>query len=306
MLRNTKEFRVTENQTKFSQNRIQHVEKYFGLFCDTLASITRKNARLRDKGDLLSKHLMEYCEAEKANVTTRNSLIKFAENYSAIQDYRDAQINRLDTKVVRPLACYGTICKNMKSIVKTSVASHSKEWKQKQQLDKLKEKAPGDSHQIAQTELERATHDAVHYSHALEAEMEKFEKEKIIELKRTLANFVKIEMAFHARALEYYAKCAENIYAIDESQDLEEFSGRLLATGGFTRQELQGTMMSSTGGYDQTIGTGTYRSGESTFSEERDQDNRPRRQYNRNTDIMYGDLEDDDTEDDDEEANRLR
>ncbi|ESO85073.1 hypothetical protein LOTGIDRAFT_130994, partial [Lottia gigantea] len=210
-----------ETQTKFSQARIQHVEKFLGLFCDTLASITRKNARLRDKGDLLSKYIMEYAGAEKANVTTQNSLVKFAENFSAIQDYRQAEINRLEAKVVRPLASYGDVCKHMKSIVKSSTVSHNKELKQKQQLEKLRQKAPGDRHQIAESELQRASKDAVHYSQALEGEMAKFEKEKIVDLKTVLADFVSVEMAFHARALEFYAKCAENVASIDEHVDLE-------------------------------------------------------------------------------------
>ena len=43
-------FFCSESEVKFSSRRIKHVEKHFGLICHVLGSITRKNARLRDKG----------------------------------------------------------------------------------------------------------------------------------------------------------------------------------------------------------------------------------------------------------------
>ena len=40
----------------------------------------------------------------------------------------------------------------------------------------------------------------------------------------SLADFINIEMIFHARALEYYARCFENIVLIDEDRDLQVLS----------------------------------------------------------------------------------
>ena len=39
-----------EGQVTFAQKRVTNVEKFYGLFCDTLGSVIRKSARLRDKG----------------------------------------------------------------------------------------------------------------------------------------------------------------------------------------------------------------------------------------------------------------
>ena len=39
-----------EAQAKLAQKRVQNVEKHFGMLCETVGSITRKSARLRDKG----------------------------------------------------------------------------------------------------------------------------------------------------------------------------------------------------------------------------------------------------------------
>ena len=35
---------------KFCQDRVQHVEKNYGLLCQSLGSVTRKIAKMRDKG----------------------------------------------------------------------------------------------------------------------------------------------------------------------------------------------------------------------------------------------------------------
>jgi hypothetical protein len=40
----------SESQAKFCQDRVAKVEKHYGNLCETLASITRKAARQRDKG----------------------------------------------------------------------------------------------------------------------------------------------------------------------------------------------------------------------------------------------------------------
>ena len=50
-------FNVTyrEAQTKFIEESVKKVEKYFGLMCNDMGSVSRKNGRLRDKYDELAK-----------------------------------------------------------------------------------------------------------------------------------------------------------------------------------------------------------------------------------------------------------
>ena len=43
-------FFCRETQAKFAKDRTAFVENHFGLFCQTFGSMTRKIARMRDKG----------------------------------------------------------------------------------------------------------------------------------------------------------------------------------------------------------------------------------------------------------------
>ncbi|XP_052818390.1 CBY1-interacting BAR domain-containing protein 2-like [Mya arenaria] len=248
-----------ENQVKFCQERATVVEKSYGSFCDTLASITRKIARMRDKGDLLSKQVLEFAEKEKISVSTSKHMKDFARNLATIQDYREAEIHRLESKVIKPLSSYGGRCKTIKQVIKREQGAIAREVKQRKNLDKVRSKKTGDNHAIvsfhtvlfwklsadvinqvfeylkdvfAETELMKAQTDASIGSQALAKQMREFEKEKLHDLKHVLADFVSVEMVFHTKAIEYYSQCFDSLASIDEEDDLEEFSRKLNLTQG--------------------------------------------------------------------------
>ncbi|XP_076109476.1 CBY1-interacting BAR domain-containing protein 1-like [Mytilus galloprovincialis] len=298
----------SESQAKFCQSRVALVEKNYGNLCETLGSITRKAARQRDKGDLLAKQLQEYANSENISHCTKAGLSLCAQNMSAIQDYREAEIKRLEAKVVHPLSGYGDICKKKKKEISTELGNIKKEQKTLQQLDKVRTKSPGDQHQIqAETEVKRANTDSEMGGKALEEQMVVFEKQRLGDLKNSLADFINIEMIFHARALEYYARCFENIVMIDEDRDLQEFKRKLQSSKGMRAdfgQTLGGfTGGSSTGGSD-TLGTGssyTYTYGDTSTATASASD--ARRVRISNTSMMYGEDDDDDElyDDDDDD-----
>ncbi|CAL1545999.1 unnamed protein product, partial [Lymnaea stagnalis] len=178
-----------EDQVKFAQGRISLVEKYYGLLCDTLGSVIRKSARLRDKGDLFSQHLKEYADNQRINGSTKVNLTTFAQNFSAVQDYRHAEVQRLEEKVLKPLTRYGKICKNMKSSVRSNQNATKSEAKQLEKLEKLQQKGPADSPELvslisrAQADLQRMRQVSGNFQEQLLSEMDRFEKEKISDLK---------------------------------------------------------------------------------------------------------------------------
>ncbi|GFO17202.1 protein fam92a1 [Plakobranchus ocellatus] len=287
-----------EGQAKFAQSRVTIVEKYYGLLCDTLGSVIRKSARLRDKGDLFSHHLKEYANAEKLNRSSSTSLVRFAENFCAVQDYRDTEIKRLEAKVLKPFMKYGTVCKNMKSTVKNNQNAWDRERKQLAKLEKLHQKLPSSDPQIASNDLQRMRQETGIYGENLISETDQFERNKIADMKAVLNEFVQIEMMFHARALKYLSECYEAVQSIDAEVDMDQFRAALLEASGLSRSFTQTGGSSTLGSSFTASGTltsrrGEYSSNNSSSNQELHRPSpRPRRQG------MYQDADDEDSDED--------
>ncbi|KAL8195034.1 UNVERIFIED_CONTAM: Protein fam92b [Gekko kuhli] len=124
------------------ENVVTNAETYFGKFCTLMASYTRKTAKLRDKSDLLVKQLMDYGNTE--NPELRTSVKNFAEELAKVQDYRQAEVERLETKVIRPLKMYGALIKQTRTEIKKFNKARNNEIKQLEKLEKLRQKSPSD------------------------------------------------------------------------------------------------------------------------------------------------------------------
>nr|XP_012628330.1 protein FAM92A1 isoform X2 [Microcebus murinus] len=189
MLRRSLENR--DAQTRQLQDAVTNVEKHFGELCQIFAAYVRKTARLRDKADLLVNEISVYASTETPNL--KEGLKNFADEFAKLQDYRQAEVERLEAKVVEPLKAYGTIVKMKR----------------------------------AETELQRATMDATRTTRHLEETIDNFEKQKIKDIKTIFSEFITIEMLFHGKALEVYTAAYQNIQKIDEDEDLEVFRNSL-------------------------------------------------------------------------------
>ncbi|KAL8616397.1 hypothetical protein ACOMHN_032251 [Nucella lapillus] len=196
--------------------------KHFGEICATLGSITRRSARLRDKGDLLARNLTSLAESEKINSSMHNNVLKFAENYAAVQDYCHAKVQRLESKVVKPLTKYGEKCRYVKRGIKSEITACGKEKKVVQKLEKLQGKSDNES-QIAELELQKVQGEEEVVGEAMEVEVDKFERDKLMDVKNMLTELVKVEMLYHAKALEYLSLCYENTQSIDVDADIDEY-----------------------------------------------------------------------------------
>ncbi|XP_036366384.1 protein FAM92A isoform X1 [Octopus sinensis] len=228
--------------SKFVQDRLAHVEKNFGDLCVSFNSYTRKTARIRDKGDEISQLIVKYVDKETLNPSSKKCLTTFAENLSTIQDYRQAEVQRLDANVLRLLSDYGPKCKQKKNELKTSFAAQEREGKKRQEMNKLLLRSPTNQHQIAQviifvfvlvesvnswitakSDYAKASVEATRCSKVLEKEMDAFELQKLTDMKKVLLNFVRTEMTFHCKALELYTICFQNLSDINVEEDLDEF-----------------------------------------------------------------------------------
>nr|XP_011765695.1 protein FAM92B isoform X5 [Macaca nemestrina] len=141
-----------DSQVRGMDNTVANTEKYFGQFCSLLAAYTRKTARLRNKADQLVKQLIDFANSE--NPELRATMRGFAEDLAKVQDYRQAQVERLETKVVNPLKLYGAQIKQTR----------------------------------AETRVQRAAMDSSRTTLQLEETVDAFQRQKLKDLQSTLVS----------------------------------------------------------------------------------------------------------------------
>ncbi|NP_001252859.1 CBY1-interacting BAR domain-containing protein 1 isoform X1 [Macaca nemestrina] len=236
MMRRTLENRNA--QTKQLQTAVSNVEKHFGELCQIFAAYVRKTARLRDKADLLVNEINAYAATETPHL--KLGLMNFADEFAKLQDYRQAEVERLEAKVVEPLKAYGTIVKMKRDDLKATFTARNREAKQLTQLERTRQRNPSDRHVISQaeTELQRAAMDASRTSRHLEETINNFERQKMKDIKTIFSEFITIEMLFHGKALEVYTAAYQNIQNIDEDEDLEVFRNSLYAPDYSSRLDI--------------------------------------------------------------------
>ncbi|XP_074800204.1 CBY1-interacting BAR domain-containing protein 1 isoform X2 [Natator depressus] len=191
-----------DNQTRQVREAVSNVEKHFGELCQIFAAYVRKTARLRDKADLLVNEIYAYAATETPSL--KLGLKNFADEFSKLQDYRQAEDD-----------------------LKATLTAKNREAKQLSQLERTRQRNPSDRHIIAESDLQRASMDATRTSRQLEETIDNFEKQKIKDIKSIFSEFITIEMLFHGKALEIYTAAYQNIHNIDENDDLEVFRSSL-------------------------------------------------------------------------------
>uniref|UniRef100_A0A2K6UB50 CBY1 interacting BAR domain containing 1 n=1 Tax=Saimiri boliviensis boliviensis TaxID=39432 RepID=A0A2K6UB50_SAIBB len=251
MMRRTLENRNA--QTKQLQTAVSNVEKHFGELCQIFAAYVRKTARLRDKADLLVNEINAYAATETPHL--KLGLMNFADEFAKLQDYRQAEVERLEAKVVEPLKAYGTIVKMKRDDLKATFTARSREAKQLTQLQRTRQRNPSDRHiinlPVDSTEwfsfdfvyifgwgILLAAMDASRTSRHLEETIDNFERQKMKDIKTIFSEFITIEMLFHGKALEVYTAAYQNIQNIDEDEDLEVFRNSLYAPDYSSRLDI--------------------------------------------------------------------
>ncbi|KAL0132737.1 hypothetical protein PUN28_000462 [Cardiocondyla obscurior] len=233
---------VSEQEAKFVQDRITGVEKHFAELCTTFAAFTRKAARLRDKNDELAKVIQTYADSEIINRSLSAGLVNFSATLSVIGDYRDAEVQRLDAKIIVPLSQYATICKHARDDVKNTFAARDRELTRRRHLDKVRERNPRNRQMISQaeSELTKASIEVSRVVKGLEEQIDSFERRKLHDLKSILLDFVTIELSFHTKALELLTKAYQDIAIIDEIKDIEEFRETMRVSDSVARLDTVG------------------------------------------------------------------
>uniref|UniRef100_A0A8C4HFR1 CBY1 interacting BAR domain containing 1 n=1 Tax=Dicentrarchus labrax TaxID=13489 RepID=A0A8C4HFR1_DICLA len=253
----TPDARTRDNQTRKIQENITNVEKHFGEMCQMFAAYVRKTARLRDKADILVREIGMYADTETPNL--KRGMKQFADHLAKIEDYRQAEVERLEAKVIEPLKSYGAVVKRKREDLKTTQSARDREAKQMAQLERTRQRNPSDRQIIAESELQRATMDATRTTRQLEETIDEFERQKIRDIKKIFGEFVTVEMSFHAKALEVYTLAYQSIQSVDEEEDLEVFRSSLHPPDYQSRLDIvranSKTSLDRTGSFLSTTGT---------------------------------------------------
>ncbi|CAB1443245.1 unnamed protein product [Pleuronectes platessa] len=153
----TPDARARDKKIRQIQEKITNVEKHFGEMCQLFAGYVSKTARLRDKADLLVQEICLYADTETPNL--KRGIKQYADHLATIQDYRHAEVERLEAKVVEPLKSYGAVVKLKKEDLKTTQSARESEVKQMAQLERTRNKNPSDRQMIchAESDLQKAT-----------------------------------------------------------------------------------------------------------------------------------------------------
>ncbi|XP_033492461.2 CBY1-interacting BAR domain-containing protein 1 [Epinephelus lanceolatus] len=292
----TPDARARDNQTKKIQENITNVEKHFGEMCQLFAAYVRKTARLRDKSDVLVKEIGMYADTETPDL--KRGMKQFADHLAKIQDYRQAEVERLEAKVVEPLKSYGAVVKRKREDLKMTQSARDKEAKQMAQLERTRQRNPSDRHIISQaeTELQKATMDATRITRQLEEIIYEFEKQKIRDIKKIFCEFVTVEMSFHAKALELYTLAYQSIQSVDEEEDLEVFRSSLHPPDYQSRLDI--VRANSKTSLDRT---GPFLSTSGTSQQQRASSRQTRREEEEEDDEEDEDESEEEEEDEDEE-----
>lgn len=255
------------------------MEKHFGDMCQLFAAYVRKTARLRDKADLLVREIGLYADTETPSL--KRGMKQYADHLAKIQDYRHAEVERLEAKILEPLKSYGAVVKRKREDLKTTQSARDREAKQMAQLEKTRQRNPSDRQIISQaeSELQRATMDATRTTKQLEETIDDFEKQKIRDIKKIFGDFVTVEMSFHAKALEMYTFAYQSIHSVDEEEDLEVFRSSLHPPDYQSRLDIvranSKTSLDRTGSFLSTSGTLQQQrpSSQQTRGEQEEEDN---------------------------------
>ncbi|XP_068680425.1 CBY1-interacting BAR domain-containing protein 1-like isoform X2 [Montipora foliosa] len=232
------ETKARDHEMRVISERINCTERHFSALLKDFTAFSTSLISLQDKGMKISKSLDMYSDQEYPSL--KASLASVSENIAAIQDLLGAQADYMQAKVLPPLALNSTNCKHARDYVKELNAARDKQSLKQKALDKLKTKDAKNRGKILQVEqdLQKLAADASRARQTLEDQMVEFERKKMEDIKTVFSCFFHGQMLFHAKALELYTAAFQNLYSMDEEQDLEAFQNDLHSTQTPSRQSV--------------------------------------------------------------------
>ncbi|XP_074616962.1 CBY1-interacting BAR domain-containing protein 1-like [Acropora palmata] len=232
------ETKARDHELKVISERISCAERHFSILLKDFTAFSSGLISMQDKGMRISKSVDVYSDQEYPSL--KASLAGVSENIAATQDLLGAQADYIQEKVLPPLALNSRNCKHARDYVKELNAAREKQSLKQKALDKLKTKEKN-SGKIVEQDLQKLAADARRARQTLEYQMVEFERKKIQDIKTVFSCFFHGQMLFHAKALELYTAAFQNVFSMDEEQDIEAFQNDLHSTQSASRQDLNNT-----------------------------------------------------------------
>ncbi|CAB3373509.1 Hypothetical predicted protein [Cloeon dipterum] len=228
-----------DNQTKFIQDRLTDSERQLGDLCQTLGSYTKCYARVRNQTDEVVHNMVKNAESEEICKSSSSAFIEFANSFSSIADSREIFVKRLEAQILEPFSAIGAQSREVRESIKSSLSAKEKEILRKRGVEKIRQRNPRNRQKIlmAETELARASADVSRTLRSLEEQMDSFEALKMSVTTKALKNLIVAEMALHAQEMELLTKAYDDLQAMDQEQDLEEFRKALREPAAFKEKK---------------------------------------------------------------------
>ncbi|RKP18302.1 hypothetical protein ROZALSC1DRAFT_29995, partial [Rozella allomycis CSF55] len=169
-------------------------------------------------------------ETPNLNAALENVALAF----DAVEQHRKIMIDRMDVRAKQNLHLYKIILAHkiiiLKDELKLRENAVTKETKKQQALEKATIKSGIDKTKISQLELAGANQEVVHSNLALTEHVERFETQKMLDIKSILEEILYSEMVFHAKSLELYSEAKNILQAANIEEDIEYMNERLKFT----------------------------------------------------------------------------
>jgi len=210
-----------DQQAKLIKENVTKSEVLMTAMLNSIQKTCRKEAAVRDASDALCKSFQNVSNEETPNI--RNGMSAMANSISQITDYREAMLNRIDTRVTSKIQNYEAACKQVKQSVTIQQKSKNTQNMAQQNLHSLQ--GNGQPGQLAhsQADLQRAIINTQQGGFAMEETADIFERQKKTDMKQFMLDYVNSLMQFHANALECLAECKPYIEKIDVDSDMVWF-----------------------------------------------------------------------------------
>lgn len=240
-LSNNVDQKARDQQAKLIKDNVDKSEKNMTTLLNSIQKNARKEASVRDASDVLCKTLQNVGNEETPSM--RNGIEALANGLSQITDYRDAMLTRVETRVTEPLSTYEQTCQQIKRSVTIQQKSKNVQTQQQMQLQNMQQGLNGQgsaglAHQ--QADLQRAIISNISNGNKMEEMAELFERQKKIDMKKFMIDYVNSQMQFYANALECLSECKPFIENIDVEADMVWFLQGLRLPGSYNMFANQG------------------------------------------------------------------